>query len=108
MRRFTFDVARSDDEARLELGGELDMAATLRLEPAVEQLLGEGVRRLVIDLGGLSFIDSTGFSLLVAVTEQARRAGAELVLLRPRADVGRALQMTGLDTVLPLADAPSG
>lgn len=103
MRRFSYDVERSPEEARLDLGGELDMSATLKLEPVVDELLGAGVRRVVVDLGGLSFIDSTGFSLLVALNERCAAEGAELVLLRPREDVGRALEMTGLDTVLPLA-----
>ena len=106
MRRFTYEIARAGDEVRLDLGGELDMAATLKLEPVVDGLLGEGVQRVVIDLRGLSFIDSTGFSLLLTVNEQVSAAGAELVLLRPRRDVARALEVAGIDGLLPLVDAP--
>ena len=83
------------------------MAATLKLEPVVDGLLGEGVKRVVVDLRGLSFIDSTGFTLLITMNERVTAADAELVLLRPRQDVSRALEVAGLDTVLPLVDAPA-
>ncbi len=103
MARFAYSQIGSTEAPELELSGELDMAATLKLEPVVEGLLGEGARKLTLDLGPLSFIDSTGFSLLVELNDRAAREGVELVLLRPRRDVGRALEVTGLDTVLPLA-----
>ncbi len=79
------------------------MAATLKLEQLVDDLLREGVQQLVVDLGGLTFIDSTGLSLLLGVNERARAAGATLTLLRPQEHVGRVLEATGLDGVLPLA-----
>jgi len=100
--RFSYDVQSADGVARIGLQGELDMAATLQLEPAVDRLLDEGTRKLTIDLGGLSFIDSTGISLLVSLNERVRAADAALSLLKPREAVGRALQVTGVDSVLPL------
>lgn len=102
MARFSYEQESTGDAARLRLAGELDMAATLALEPVVDQLLGSGIRRLEIDLGELTFIDSTGISLLVTINDRAREAGAELTLPRPSDDVGRALEVTGVDTVLPL------
>lgn len=106
MPRFTYGLERAGDEVHLDLGGELDMAATLKLEPIVDDLLDDGVKRVVADLRGLSFIDSTGFSLLITLNERVTSEGAELVLLRPRQDVSRALEVAGLDSVLPLVDAP--
>lgn len=103
MARFTYEVRRGIDSAEIGLGGDLDMAATLQLEPVVEQLLADGVREIVIDLGALSFIDSTGISLLVTVNERSAAAGADLRLLRPTDDVGRVLEVTGVDGILPLA-----
>ena len=102
MARFSYEQESSDGAARLALTGELDMAATLALEPVVDQLLSEGTRRITIDLGGLTFIDSTGISLLVTIYDRVREAGAELTLPRPPAEVARALEVTGVDTVLPL------
>ena len=103
MARFAHEESGTAEAPQIGVSGELDMAATLQLEPVVERVLAEGARRLTIDLGPLSFIDSTGFSLLVELTDRASREGVELRLCRPRRDVGRALEVTGLDTVLPLA-----
>ena len=102
MNRFSYELQSDGESARLALTGELDMAATLTLEPVVDQLLDEGARRITIDLSGLSFIDSTGISLLITINDRVREAGAELRLPRPREEVGRALEVTGVDTVLPL------
>lgn len=101
--RFSHEVVAEGPETRIALAGELDMAATLKLEPVVDGLLAGGTRRLVLDLAELTFIDSTGMSLLVGINERASAAGAELVLLRPREHVGRVLEVTGLDGLLPLA-----
>jgi anti-sigma B factor antagonist len=105
--RFSYESAVEGPEARLRLHGELDMSATLKLEPEVDRLLDGPVRRLVIELSDLEFIDSTGFSLLVSLTERTQASGAELVLRRPSEPVARALRVTGLDEVLPLVDMPA-
>ena len=101
--RFAYEVLSEGEEARVALSGELDMAATLKLEPVVDGLLADGARSLVLDLAELTFIDSTGMALLVGVNERASAAGAELTLLRPAEHVGRVLEVTGLDGLLPLA-----
>lgn len=105
--RFSYDVHDDDGRVAVRLRGELDMAATLRLEPALDEVLAEnGIRKLLIDLREVTFIDSTGFSALLAAQERAQAEEVELALLRPPEDVGRALRVSGLDSVLPFADGP--
>ena len=101
--RFAHEVLSEGEEARIALSGELDMAATLKLEPVVDRILDAGTRSLVLDLSELTFIDSTGMALLVGVNERAGAAGAHLTLLRPQEHVGRVLEVTGLDGLLPLS-----
>ena len=101
--RFAHEVLSEGEEARIALSGELDMAATLKLEPVLDELLAAGTGSLVLDLADLTFIDSTGMALLVGINERANAAGTELTLLRPREHVGRVLEVTGLDGLLPLA-----
>ena len=59
--------------------------------------------RVVLDLRGLSFIDSTGLHLLAALDERAQRDGFQLTLLAPPAPINRAIQICGLDQILPFA-----
>ena len=55
----------------------------------------------MLDLRGLSFIDSTGLHLLVALDQRAKRDGFQLTLIAPAAPIDRAIQLSGLDQVLP-------
>ena len=83
--------------------GELDLATvkTLRstLDAAIAETLRaapdgiEGRARLVLDLRGLSFIDSTGLHLLVALHKRAQRDGFELTVIAPAAPIDRAIQL---------------
>ena len=58
---------------------------------------------MVLDLRGLTFIDSTGLHLLVALEQRAQRDGFLLSLVAPAGPVARAIQLCGLDQILPLA-----
>ena len=91
--------------------GELDLATVETLRTTLDAAIAETLRaaldgietaaRLVLDLRGLSFIDSNGLHLLVALDERAQRDGFQLTLLAPAAPIDRAIQLCGLDQVLP-------
>jgi anti-anti-sigma factor len=90
---------------------ELDLATIGTLRSTLDAALAETLHaalndietgaRLVLDLRGLSFIDSNGLHLLVALNERAQRDGFQLTLLAPPAPIDRAIQLCGLDQVLP-------
>ncbi len=88
-------------EHRLHPSGELDilLADDLRKEwlPAVEQLRPE---RLVIDLSGVTFLDSSGLSLIVALHKLQERHGGRVVLSAPQRPVRRVLEISGIDRVI--------
>jgi anti-sigma B factor antagonist len=110
---FAIEVQRRDHITIVRPRGELDLATaeTLRstLETAVAKTLSaaldgmENRARLVLDLRGLSFIDSTGLHLLVALDQRAQRDRFQLTLLGPAAPIDRAIQLCGLDQTLPFA-----
>jgi anti-sigma B factor antagonist len=83
--------------------GEIDLETSPDLARALQGAL-DGRARVVVDLQAVSFMDSTGVSLLLTTAEQARRAEAELVI-EPSPMVLRVLRLTGVDQVLPLAGA---
>jgi anti-sigma B factor antagonist len=96
---FDVDVQHRDGVAIVLPRGELDIATADRLRSAVDGL--NGARRLVLDLRGLSFIDSSGLRLLVEIHRRARRDGLDLSLVAPPAPADRAIQLSGLDQALP-------
>jgi anti-sigma B factor antagonist len=103
---FTVGVQRREDVAIVTPRGELDLATVEALEVALDRI--GSAARLVLDLRGLSFIDSTGLHLLVALHRRAKAEGFELVMAAPAAPVDRAIKVCGLDRVLPLVAAVDG
>ncbi len=94
------------DGGRLILTGELDIATTPQVEDAVRVMLAHRVRRLVVDLSGLTFIDSSGLRMLIILSD---RAGAEdwaLGLIRPSEPSLAVFQITGADENLPFIEEP--
>ena len=100
---FLVDVRRRDDDAIVQPHGELDLATVETLQAALDGV--ERAGRLVLDLRGLSFIDSSGLHLLVALHQRAQRDGFQLTLMAPAAPADTALQLSGLDQALPFVAA---
>jgi anti-anti-sigma factor len=98
---FAVAVKRRDDLAIVKPSGELDAATVETLRAALDSV--RGTRRLLLDLRGLSFIDSSGLHLLVALPKRAQDDGFRLTLLAPPAPVDRAIRLCGLDEALPFA-----
>jgi anti-sigma B factor antagonist len=95
-------VARHQGESLdVTLLGELDMAATFKLESDLERLLArDNVRRLVLDLAGLTFVDSAGLGTLLAIRDRTQDLDIEMVVTNVSAPVRRILDLSGLRPVL--------
>ena len=98
---FAVDVHRRDDVAIVQPRGELDLATVETLRAALDDIKDAG--RLVLDLRGLSFLDSTGLHLLMALHQRAQRDGFQLTLLAPAAPADKPIKLLGLDQALPFA-----
>ncbi|MDX6742079.1 MULTISPECIES: STAS domain-containing protein [Actinocorallia] len=86
--------------------GELDLYTAPRLQQALAALLGEQeLDRVVVDLSGVEFCDSTGMNVLLSGMKRVRERGGVFELAAPRPAVQRILQVTGLDTVFTVHDA---
>jgi anti-sigma B factor antagonist len=94
------DVARTDGRAIVALSGELDVYTSPALRERVGELIKGGVSHVVIDLAGVSFIDSTGIGVLVGAHKRARGIQGTVELQSPRPGAMKALEITGLTQVL--------
>lgn len=100
-RRVKLVSRRADQSLELAITGELDMAATFTLEPQLDRLLdAPGLCRLECDLAGVSFVDSAGLGLLLALRERAQVRGIAMTVVSISAPVRRILDVSGLDAVL--------
>ena len=81
--------------------GRLDVAGAPALKAAVSEAVGNGQPRLVIDMEGVSFVDSSGLGSVVAALKQARSSKGDLRLAAPNQQVRVVLELTTLDRVFP-------
>ncbi len=89
---FTVDVRQNAGIHIAALSGELDLATCEGL-PDILTDLGSTV---VVDLHGLSFVDSSGLSALIVARQRREERGSSLVLTRPRDRVRMTLEIVGL------------
>ena len=78
----------------LALSGELDLASAPMLERELREAEATSPSRLVIDLGGLLFMDSTGLQALLRARERANSNGHQLALRRAPHQVQRVFELT--------------
>jgi anti-sigma B factor antagonist len=85
----------------ITLTGDLDPATAPLLDDALGTLVADdAVGRVVLDLSGLSFLDSSGLRVFVTAREALVSRGADLALRQPSANVSRLLDITGLGEVI--------
>jgi anti-sigma B factor antagonist len=88
------DIDIRDDIVMLR--GDLDMDTVDVLSSKLEQIEGT----IVLDLEGVTFLDSTGLQSLVRAREAAGQRGEELILCRPSNAVQRVLDLTNMWEIL--------
>ncbi|GIF67566.1 hypothetical protein Ais01nite_56010 [Asanoa ishikariensis] len=98
----TLTVSRVDrpDVVVLRLAGELDLSTAPHLSERIDEVIGDGLTRLVIDLHEVTFCDSTGMSAFIRGHHLSSAAGGSLRLTGARGVVARVLKISGLDTLL--------
>jgi anti-sigma B factor antagonist len=90
----------SDGAVTVTLRGELDLASVGALEERLASVERDGPKRIVLDLSGLHFIDSSGLRVLLLADGRARESGHELVLTHGTDAVQRVFEMTGARDLL--------
>jgi anti-anti-sigma factor len=86
--------------ARVTLVGELDLDAAGALAEELGRLPEQGATEIVIDAGGLTFIDSSGLRALLSAREQLQNGGATLQIAAASPAVDRVLEITGTRALL--------
>jgi anti-anti-sigma factor len=95
---FTVRSETAGDDVVLHVAGDLDMATVPELRAAVED--AAAAPRVVVDLSGLTFCDSTGLALLLETRKAAAAAGREVVVRNPSEPFRRVAELVRLDEVL--------
>ena len=102
---FSVEVVAGDDgRVVVTPRGELDMATQAELRAALEVARRSG--DVVLDLGILRFIDTSGLRLILETAEAARKDGFRFAVLRGSSEVQRLFDVAGVADLVPFQDLP--
>ena len=93
-----------DDVAIVTVTGQLDFALCVKLAPELDAALRSPARAIVIDLEGVSLVDSSGIALMINASRSLDDAGRELAIACPTGPQRHAFELTALDRQLPMHD----
>lgn len=102
------DVSEREGWTVLEVGGEVDVATAPRLREQLIKLVNDQRYRIVVDLLGVDFIDSTGLGVLIGALKRVRTHDGDLVLVCADARIVKVFEITGLDRVFEIHGSVDG
>lgn len=80
--------------------GRLNMVSAPAFREAMAGVISAGRSRVVVDLSGVEFMDSSGLGALVGCLKTARQAGGDLRIARPSEQVQMVLRLSNIDRIL--------
>jgi anti-sigma B factor antagonist len=96
--RLSVEVVRDDaDECLVHVEGEIDFGSAPDLRVRLHQMITSGAPRLVLDVSGVTFCDSSGLGVLVGARSLLLARGGTLAVVGATGQVDRLLRITGLE-----------
>ncbi len=93
-----------DDLTVVSVGGEVDLDTASQLGDHALDAVRDTSPHVVLDLTGVTFMDSTGLKVLLAIQRRADLAGGSFGVAGPSRSVRKILALTGLDQTFAIYD----
>jgi len=103
-RPLTVSTTRHADRCVIAPIGDLDLSSVAALDAEVRAVEATDVDQIIIDLSGVTFMDSTGLRLLVQADARSRADSNRLRLVRGSRRVQRVFELTNTEAMLPFVD----
>ncbi|WP_372791493.1 STAS domain-containing protein [Paraconexibacter sp.] len=87
------------DVCVIAVHGEVDLFTAPELKTAAQRELDGGAVRVVVDLTGTTFLDSTALGVLIGLTKRVRPEGGDVVVVNTEPTTTKTFEITGLDEV---------
>ncbi|HET8820254.1 MAG TPA: STAS domain-containing protein [Thermoleophilaceae bacterium] len=104
MLNFEVESRIESDRAIVTVRGDFDLEVAERVVAELAKVEEREPALLVVDLSGLSFMDSSGMGVVAAAHARAVEAGRRIVFVRPPYTVRRAFELSGFDDVIAVVD----
>lgn len=103
------DISEQEGVRVLHLRGPVDVSAAMGLRDLLGGLIDTPAARLLVDLGAVPLIDSSGIGILITAHRRAVAQGARFALAAPAGPVARVFEMTRTNKLLDIhADVEGG
>jgi anti-anti-sigma factor len=99
------EIVADGDDVRVTLVGDIDAASATAVEHRLSEVIESAAGAMVVNMSGISFIDSTGLRAVVAIHRRLSEKGRSLVLRDLSAPTRRLFDLTGLGPALGVDDA---
>jgi len=99
------DVQERDGCAVLAVSGEVDVATVPRLREQLHGLVAQGSNKIIVNLDGVDFLDSTGLGVLVGALKRVRAHEGSLLLVCTQERLLKIFRITGLAKVFPIYES---
>jgi anti-sigma B factor antagonist len=107
MRIFGMDTDDAGEVITVALNGEFDISCARQVEEELRQVEERKPQTLVLDLRGLSFMDSTGLRVILSADSRATKEGHRFVIVQGPEPVRRVFHITRLDERLDIVEDPA-
>ncbi|MCD1261209.1 STAS domain-containing protein [Paenibacillus athensensis] len=98
--KFQIEQSELGSAVTLHLHGELDLAAAVSFQAALESVIPRTDKTLILDLAHLHYIDSTGIGILVSAIKARHERKAPLLVSSVPANIQRLFDLTGISPFL--------
>jgi anti-sigma B factor antagonist len=89
----------------ITVSGEIDVATAPQLRECLHAVIAQGEATIVLDLLGVTFLDSTALGVLVGALKRCRELGGELHVVVADPRIVKIFEITGLTSVFTIADS---
>jgi anti-sigma B factor antagonist len=105
---FALRLEQRGKSAILSLAGEFDLTSKKEFEAGLSDIASRALAEVIVDLRGVTFIDSAGLRLILEAWSQCRRGGFDFGVLLSDGRLRGVFQETGLDQTLPIVEGIPG
>jgi anti-sigma B factor antagonist len=91
---------QEDGTQRIRLSGELDVSTVPEFNKRISELRHRDIHAIVLDLSGITFMDSTGLSAILVAEMHARMRGQRFSVIEGPPHVNELFRLTGVDNFL--------
>ena len=101
---FVLTTSRQDDLSIIQIGGFVDAHTARQFEQAIQEELGAGRYRVVVDCAKLTYISSAGLGVFMGFVEEARENGGDIKVCALAPRVREIFDMLGFSSVFDIVE----